>query len=441
MTPTYYVYFTSATIITSVVLFRGFAGTVVAIITVVFGFLVICSGVVLLQLSKSAKDVPDTAVFNGDLDQMRTVAEQAEPETEPKADAIRGTAAIIRRISQSRQKMEAMEAKKIHEERMEPIHENEHVEWDGLRRRKTVLESSNGLQRQKTLHPPLGMTHFPDDMDDPDRPASSDIHGGAGIFHGNFFDSFRRRNQRTDSLPSHSRSLNTRPRHGEVTQLPPRPLTEVVTATPKGAEFGSKNSGDLGAVELTHVYGLPSSLQRQGSEDRSGLKPIAWADGIDEPQRLQREASEREHESLVPLSPSSRRQFSFQNPFSRNRASSATSAISSETPSDIPAMPADAKSRATSFKKRKATSRNTHAPTPTEEERLGLVKGDGNAVPPTHGLDEDIDHVDDDYWGLDRPSSPLQSASRRQPDPGISTEDQYTNVRNGSTKSGIPAFI
>jgi hypothetical protein len=32
------------------------------------GFFVICAGVVLLQLSKSAKDVLDTAVFAGDLD-------------------------------------------------------------------------------------------------------------------------------------------------------------------------------------------------------------------------------------------------------------------------------------------------------------------------------------------------------------------------------------
>lgn len=49
------------------------------------GFLQICAGVVLLQLSKSAKNVPDTEVFRGDLDQVRTVAEQEEPEYEPKA--------------------------------------------------------------------------------------------------------------------------------------------------------------------------------------------------------------------------------------------------------------------------------------------------------------------------------------------------------------------
>ena len=104
VTPTYYVYFTSSTIITSAILFRGFKGTVTSIITVVMGFFVICAGVVLLQLSKSAKDVPDTAVFAGDLDQLRTIAEQEQPESEPKADAIRGAAAIVRRFSTARQK-------------------------------------------------------------------------------------------------------------------------------------------------------------------------------------------------------------------------------------------------------------------------------------------------------------------------------------------------
>jgi len=46
------------------------------------GFLEICAGVVLLQLSKSAKDIPDAAVFRGDLDQVKAVAEIEEPESE-----------------------------------------------------------------------------------------------------------------------------------------------------------------------------------------------------------------------------------------------------------------------------------------------------------------------------------------------------------------------
>ncbi|CAF3657915.1 unnamed protein product [Fusarium graminearum] len=146
VTPTYYVYFTSTTIITSAILYQGFKGSVQSIVTVVLGFLTICSGVVLLQISKSAKDVPDSAVFNGDLDQIQTIVEQEQPETDPKADAIRGTAAIVRQMSQRRLRMEAEELKRLHEEKMmmetmDPIREDgsqPEWEWDGLRRRRTM---------------------------------------------------------------------------------------------------------------------------------------------------------------------------------------------------------------------------------------------------------------------------------------------------------------
>lgn len=205
VTPTYYVYFTSTTIITSTVLFRGFKGSPTDIVTVVLGFLTICSGVVLLQLSKSAKDVPDTAVFRGDLDQLQTIAEQEQPESEPKADAIRGAAAIVRRISQARMKMEVSELQRLHDEKsmdgLGSISEDgqpAQYEWDGLRRRKTLASSVRGravtapgarpsqLDQQHdgqshqpfsppplSPHPPLGMSHFPSEQElEESRPTS-----------------------------------------------------------------------------------------------------------------------------------------------------------------------------------------------------------------------------------------------------------------------------
>ncbi|KAL5340744.1 magnesium transporter NIPA-domain-containing protein [Aspergillus crustosus] len=169
VTPTYYVFFTSSTIITSAILFRGFKGSGLQIATVVLGFLQICAGVVLLQLSKSAKDVPDAAVFKGDLDQIREVATQEEPEFEPKADAIRGTAAIIRRLSTPRRNIEAEEARRYyrerHEDQLKPPADDEIVEWDGLRRRKTVL-NGNSQRRTSTPLPPLGMSKFPNDWEE-----------------------------------------------------------------------------------------------------------------------------------------------------------------------------------------------------------------------------------------------------------------------------------
>ncbi|KAI5474543.1 tubulin beta-1 chain [Pseudohyphozyma bogoriensis] len=52
VTPTYYVLFTTCTLVTSVILYQGFKASAIEIITVVMGFLVIYSGITLLQLSK-----------------------------------------------------------------------------------------------------------------------------------------------------------------------------------------------------------------------------------------------------------------------------------------------------------------------------------------------------------------------------------------------------
>src|SRR5437763_16919908 len=52
VTPVYYVIFTSLTIISSSILTKGFEAPPQSVITVILGFLVICSGIVLLQTSK-----------------------------------------------------------------------------------------------------------------------------------------------------------------------------------------------------------------------------------------------------------------------------------------------------------------------------------------------------------------------------------------------------
>jgi hypothetical protein len=163
------------------------------------GFFQICAGVVLLQLSKSAKDVPDAAVFKGDLDQVRQVAEVEEPEYEPRADALRGGSAILRSISKARSGKEQMEAKKIMEEHMQPIGEGEQVEFDGIRRRRTILDPNRPLTRNGTtvntriVHPPLGMSQMPTYDSDDDDNAS---------FHPGFFERLRSRGKSTSSRGS-----------------------------------------------------------------------------------------------------------------------------------------------------------------------------------------------------------------------------------------------
>jgi hypothetical protein len=52
VTPTYYVLFTFCTLVTSTILYQGFKASAAQIITIVFGFLVICTGIFILQMSR-----------------------------------------------------------------------------------------------------------------------------------------------------------------------------------------------------------------------------------------------------------------------------------------------------------------------------------------------------------------------------------------------------
>ncbi|KAL8918594.1 MAG: hypothetical protein Q9172_005348 [Xanthocarpia lactea] len=389
VTPTYYVFFTSATIITSAVLLRGFAGPVKAIISMVLGFLQICAGVVLLQLSKSSKDVPDAAVFSGDLDQVRTVAEQEEPESEPKADAIRGAAAIIRRISMSRQKMEVEEARRVHEERlrdqMEPIGENERVEWDGLRRRKTVLDGpAQNLQRRKTLHPPLGMAHFPNDDDIRSNPDDDEEQQRVDA---GFMNSLKRRAQ-SSLHPGQWR-------HGSSdtpSPMYPVPLTEVNFLPYKAVDHPLHPPQADGSADTTP--GHP-----QGVEN-----PRTTSDGA-----LRHQARPPQSQStLAPIPPphSTKRQFSFQNAFKRRKSEARPESSDSIRPVSRSGLAS------------RSGNRDPLTKSATEEERLGLVKGDSTlSLPPP-------DYDDGDWLPDSQRKSVLAAYGARPPSPPPITEEE-----------------
>lgn len=309
------------------------------IATVVMGFLQICAGVVLLQLSKSAKDVPDAAVFKGDLDQVREIAEQENPESEPKADAIRGTASIIRRLSTPRRNLEQMEARRLREEKaadiLEPLKEGEVVEWDGLRRRKTIVgagPTTSPLARRKTIHPPLGMTHFPEE----DENAEDIERRGSNPFKLHF------RERAQTLFPRAKQHETDHPDMAMQSPAHPVALTEI------GSKGANRDSPALpygaGSFEEAqeHIYGHPVPGVKPAPSPRS--KPLP--------------ASPIPSEGLKAPS-SSKRQFSFSN-FMRH------SKQSGHGSDHAPIRPSTASSHA----ERKA---NKNA---TEEERLGLVKGD-----------------------------------------------------------------
>ncbi|GAA5934991.1 uncharacterized protein JCM15063_003122 [Sporobolomyces koalae] len=108
VTPTYFVLFTSATLVTSIILSKGFHIPATDIVTVVMGFLVICVGITLLQLSK----IDPNEIKSQVLDRRSTVllsASRAEASQhdgldarekgldfeDPGIDTLRGTAGAI----------------------------------------------------------------------------------------------------------------------------------------------------------------------------------------------------------------------------------------------------------------------------------------------------------------------------------------------------------
>ncbi|KAI5206306.1 hypothetical protein AUEXF2481DRAFT_903 [Aureobasidium subglaciale EXF-2481] len=380
VTPTYYVYFTSATIVTSAILFRGFGGSTVGIVSVIMGFLVICSGVVLLQLAKSSKDVPDTALFKGDLDQVRTIAEQEEPESEPRADTIRGGAAIVRALSRKRTMKQLNEARNIASEHMDPIGEDDTVYFDGLRRRKTVSAPGEGrpIQQTKTSHPPLGLTHFPGDHHT-DSDSDDDVHPG-------FLPRFRRSKKKTRH-PSGEHSL--------MDMKPPLTLKSQST-------FSTMPDDE---PEREHVYGLPAGLRSPNLDTDTSYKgggAIHWTTSIDE---RERERAMSQGSSLMPPKPppharpdsSGKRTFSFQNVFHRNKHGDEDADDGSIRPLSRGAL--SFASRKSSTSHHRPASRNNAS----EEERLGLVAGDAaspsaskSKQPKYEGLP--IYEAEDDDW-------------------------------------------
>ena len=355
---------------TSAILFKGFKGSPTSIVTVVMGFFTICAGVVLLQLSKSAKDVPDAAVFAGDLDQVRTIAEQEQPESEPKADAIRGAAAIVRRFSTVRQQKEIQEAKRLHDEKqldLQPIAENEHIEWDGLRRRRTTVGTNPSLRSRGTstpfpayyettvqtpqVHPPLGMSRFPDpDSDDEleqERP-------NTGV---SFFTRARSIMQphRSSTVGSGNTDLQS-PMH-------PVPLTEISIPAYKSTD-GYSDAGDAyyGHNQGNRPY-LPPFNQKTEYEGAERGRHITILDDPDTGR-----GSLHPSHAMGPTPPphSARRQFSFQNVF-RKGQSHAHNAPPDEN---------IAQSRSPIVRKGMGQRKNSGAQAKgaTEEERLGLVK-------------------------------------------------------------------
>lgn len=275
-------------------------------------------------------------------------------------------------------------------------------EWDGLRRRPTVSSAggAGSVRRRKTVHPPLGMSHFPPPSPhaDDDDEAAAELSDADSDLHPGFFGRITRR--------SRKRSDRHHPLSDET--KPPVPLSRLhTTATAKTASSKySSSSIDHDDDPREHVYGLPPALaghRGPASEEETEYK---GASTFSPPSSsagphihfASDERPDSRGSSLAPPKPpphagpaagagGNRRQFSFQNVFARHRDGGAT-----PTP---PPIPADSSERplsrgALSFVSRGRNNTGNSgagsasasvypgASDATEEERAGLVLGDSN---------------------------------------------------------------
>jgi len=264
-------------------------------------------------------------VLKGEFDEVRTIAEQKEPEYEPRADTIRGGAAIIRALSRTRTKRQAEEVQRIHEERMLPIGENERAEWDGLKRRMTTSTAPGSIRRSNTVHPPLGMTHVPDDDSEPDE----DMHPGF----------FGRLGRKMTTVAGHRKQSDHDPM--------PMPMASV-NIQPKRSENTAYGDDDTSyhSPDQPHLRWAGASLEPDEAPSASDNLPPRPPPHI-------RSGSGTGSEA--------KRQFSFHNVFNRSRPGTGDE--------DNRPMSRGALSFASGSRKANVI---------TEEERLGLVHGDSS---------------------------------------------------------------
>ncbi|KAG5637050.1 hypothetical protein H0H81_006001 [Sphagnurus paluster] len=109
VTPTYYVIFTFFSILTTIVLFQGLKAPVSSIITLVMGFLVICVGIVILQMSKvdpaslAKLDRRSTILLQAARSQTEGLEEKdALAFEDPGMDALRGSFGTVGSIIRAR---------------------------------------------------------------------------------------------------------------------------------------------------------------------------------------------------------------------------------------------------------------------------------------------------------------------------------------------------
>jgi hypothetical protein len=370
----------------------------------------------LLNLSQSAKDVPDTVVFKGDLDQVRTLAEVQESEHQPRADSVRGTAAIIRALSTSRRQREDDEARQVHDDMrkdLQPIGENEPTyEWDGIRRRLST--AGYGSQRNSVRN--AGAPRVPSKYSPEAHSYVATPRTGTGFTDPSTTTASPQDNMSSAQARHHLSGFFHRgqgPASGDISQghVQPMPLTDISIAraqagrgdTPLGTPFVPLSPH----AERPQTFGPASRVGTASTDAQSAALPALPSAGQT---GMRSEPRVHTFEHHVPPSTSTaKRTFSFHNPL-RNRTDG-SSELGEPEPYRGAAGPT---AGGTGSPPGPASQSRPHhrdhhysklmARGATEEERLGLVKGDshgsGREGRDRSGSDSSHEETDDEQRHL-----------------------------------------
>ena len=230
------------------------------------------------------------------------------------------------------------------------------------------------------------MAQFPDEEEESHwpHPNDTDVHGG---FHGGLMRSIRKRAHST-----FSRGQASNPATRSNDELNP-PTIIPLPAYKGGHQSPTTPPPSSSPIETGHVYGLPQSLhQNSGGRptDSRYLTPYEPNATSSIPPQNVELGDSSQGSTLRPTPPlgTAKRQFSFQNVFHRNRADTAESTVSQRPTSRLGLGSRQGSSHRKSSSIAKAA---------TEEERLGLVKGDSisdrNQPLPEYTSDEECWHM------------------------------------------------
>ncbi|KAJ7762543.1 magnesium transporter NIPA-domain-containing protein [Mycena metata] len=157
VTPTYYVIFTFFSILTTIVLFKGLSAPVSSILTLIMGFLVICVGIIILQMSKvdptefKQLDRRSTILLQAARSHTETFEEKSAIGVEdPGIDALRGSFGTVGSIIRARS------ARRMSQASMQGRPPGAGAPFDRAGRNSTNPRLNNtGLQRHQLYDAPM----------------------------------------------------------------------------------------------------------------------------------------------------------------------------------------------------------------------------------------------------------------------------------------------